>query len=162
MIRQAKEQDIPVLEEILLDAVDWLAEIGLPNQWTASTIQWSNLSKSYHIEDFYIAYYHETPAACMALIDYDPVYWPDLSKGDALYLHKVAVKRTFAGKGISKELIDYAKELALRSGKNTLHLNCNQHRDKLRAVYEREGFLCIDEKTFHGNHDTALYLYNLN
>ena len=30
MIRQAKEQDIPILEEILLDAVNWLQKSDFP------------------------------------------------------------------------------------------------------------------------------------
>ncbi len=37
--------------------------------------------------------------------NYDPTYWPYIPKGESLYLHKVAVKRTYAGKGFTKELI---------------------------------------------------------
>ena len=98
----------------------------------------------------------------MALTDYDPVYWPNLPKGESLFLHKVAVKRAFAGKGISKKLIDYAKALALSYSINAIRLNCNQHRHKLRAVYENQGFVCMGEKTFFEKYDTALYVYNIN
>lgn len=161
MIQQAEEKDIPIIEAILLDAVDWMTKSGVPNQWNESNVTWSALSKSYRINNFYIAYQNESPAACMALLDYDPTYWPDIPKGESLYLHKLAVKREFAGKGSSKELIDFAKNLAHSYCINTIRLNCNQHRIKLRAVYENACFMCVEEKTLDGKYDTALYVCNL-
>lgn len=161
MIRQANENDIPVIEEILLDAVNWLSTSGMPNTWNESNIKWTNLSKSFNINNFYIAYQNGLPAACMALTDFDPTFWSNIPKGESLYLHKVAVKREFAGKGLTKELIDFAKSLAQSRCINSIRLNCNQHRNKLRKVYEKQGFTCVEEKTFFENHDTALYLCNV-
>ena len=161
MVKQANENDIPIIEGILLDAVNWMARSGLQNQWNDSNVKWANLSKSFQISDFYIAYHNGIPAACMALTDYDPTYWPHIPKGESLFLHKVAVKREFAGKGFSKELIDFAKTFAFRNCVNTIRLNCNQHRNKLRSVYENEGFVCVEEKTFLERHDTALYTCNV-
>lgn len=158
MVKKANEQDVSTIEEILLDAVDWMSRCGLQNQWNESNIRWSNLSKTYKIDDFYIAYYNEVPAACMALTDQDTTYWPELSKGEALYLHKLAVKRCFSGRGFSKELIDFAKEFAYHQSIPSIRLNCNPHRSRLRALYEKEGFQCIGERTFFA--DTALYVYS--
>ena len=161
MIKQADENDILVIEEILLDAVNWLSKSGMKNTWNESNVKWTDLSNSFKINNFYIAYQNELPTACMALTDFDPTFWPNITKGESLYLHKVAVKRAFAGKGFTKELIDFAKRLALSHSINTIRLNCNQHRNKLRKVYENEGFMCVEEKTFFKNHDTALYLCNV-
>jgi Acetyltransferase (GNAT) family. len=161
MVKQAAECDIPIIEEILLDAVNWLSKSGLQNQWNESSVKWSNLSKSYKINNFYIAYQNGLPAACMALTDFDPTYWPNIPKGESLYLHKVAVKRAIAGKGISKELIDFSKKLALNYCIKAIRLNCNQHRSKLRAVYENQGFICVEEKTFFDKYYTALYVCNV-
>ncbi len=158
-IKQADVGDIPVIEEILLDAVAWMADCGLQNQWNESNVKWSVLSKSYKIDDFYIVYQNGQPAACMALTDYDPNYWPEIPKGESLYLHKLTVKRKFAGEGLSKELIDFAKEFAISKGINVIRLNCNQHRQKLRLVYEKQGFICIEEKTLFEKYDIALYSY---
>jgi GNAT superfamily N-acetyltransferase len=161
MVKQAKEQDIPIIEEILTDAVHWMIKSGLQNQWNESNVKWSDLSKSYEISNFYIAYLNGLPAACMALTDYDPAYWPNILQGESFFLHKLAVRRSFAGKGLSKELIEYAKDLANHYHMSAVRLNCNQHRSKLRAAYENEGFRCVEEKTFLGNHDTALYVYHV-
>ncbi|MDP4182132.1 MAG: GNAT family N-acetyltransferase [Bacillota bacterium] len=162
MVKQADEFDISIIEEILLDAVNWMSKNGLQNQWNESNVKWSNLSKSYKINNFYIAYQNGLPTSCMALTDYDPVYWPNIPKGESLYLHKVAVKRKFAGKGFSKELINFAKKLAISYTINTIRLNCNQHRHKLRSVYENEGFKCVEEKIFFEKYDTALYVCKIN
>lgn len=161
MIKQANENDIPIIEEILLDAVNWLLKNEMQNTWNESNVKWSYLSKSFKINNFYIAYQNELPAACMALTDYDPTFWPNIQEGQSLYLHKVAVKRAFAGKGFTKELIDFAKSLARSHCINAIRLNCNQHRNKLRTVYENEGFICVEERTFFENHDSALYLCNI-
>ena len=161
MVKQAQECDIPIIEEILMEAVNWMYESGLPNQWNESNVKWNSLSKAYKINDFYIAYYNEFPAACMAVTDYDPTYWPLIPKGESLYLHKVAAKRIYAGKGFSKELIDFAKKLAINQYIHTIRLNCNQHRSKLIVVYENEGFICVEEKTIFNLSDIALYVCNV-
>ncbi len=71
MIKQAERKDIPFIEDILLDAVNWLRSIGMENKWTKTNVLWENLSKEYKITDFYIAYDGQQPAACMALTDSD-------------------------------------------------------------------------------------------
>ncbi len=161
MIKRANEHDTPAIEGILLEAVNWMTANRLPNRWDEFNVKWAALSKSYKAGDFYLAYENGTPVACMALTDHDSLYWPDIPKGKSLYLHKLAVKRAFAGKGFSKELIDFAKEQALLFQMDAVRLDCNQHRKKLRNIYENEGFVCVKEMTLLGNYDTALYVFTL-
>ena len=153
MVKQATEKDIPVIENILLDAVQWM-----DHQWEAENVKWNHLSKYYTIGDFYIAYDENVPAACMALIDYDPNFWPDVPRGNSLYLHKVAVIRKYAGKGFSKELVDFAKTRAVALGISSLRLDCHKNRNKVRNVYEKQGFVCVEEKTLFGRYETAFYI----
>ena len=161
MIKQANEQDKSIIEDILLDAVSFLNKSCIPNQWNETNIKWDNLAKDYEIDDFYIAYYNEIPAGCMALTDYDEKYWPEIKKGQSFYLHKLAIKRKFAGKGFSKELIDFAKELTREKGVHSLRLDVNYYRDKLRAIYEKEGFRFVRAKIVGQNKKMALYEYSL-
>ena len=69
-IKQAKTDDIPIIENILLDTVNWLNEMEQP-LWGAGEVSWDVLSKNYQIGDFYIAYSDGKPSGCMALVDYD-------------------------------------------------------------------------------------------
>ena len=47
-IKQAQKNDIPVLESILLDTVNWLNEMEQP-MWEANEVKWDALSKNYII-----------------------------------------------------------------------------------------------------------------
>ena len=157
MIKQATETEIEIIESILMNAVDWMDSNGL-HQWERENVRWSHLSQFFVPGDFYIAYVNNVPAACMALIDHDPVFWPEVEKGESLYIHKIAVKREFSGKGISKELIDFAKEKALQLGVKSLRLDCHRHRYKVRTIYEKQGFVLVEERTLFGKYDTAFYV----
>ena len=160
MIKQAEEKDIPTIEGILLDAVIWMKKNELQNQWNEDSIKWSSLSKEYHINDFYITYLNGVPAACMAITDSDQKYWPEIPKGNSLYIHKLTVKREFAGKGISLELIDFAKKLSLKKDIDSLRLDCNFQRNKLRKIYENEGFIYSGKKKLENHYDMALYVWH--
>lgn len=63
MIRQANEHDTRAIEEILLDAVNWMNANGLQNLWNESNVKWAALSKSFKVNDFYLAYENRTPVA---------------------------------------------------------------------------------------------------
>lgn len=160
MIKQAIDEDIPVIEKILLGAVEWMDKSGL-HQWEADQVRWNVISKYFVASDFYIAYEDGNPAACIAIVDYDPNFWENIPKGESLYIHKVAVVRDYAGKGYSKKLIDFAKEKARSLGIKTIRLDCHRSRAKVRAIYEREGFVCVEEKTLFGRYETAFYVCNV-
>lgn len=159
MIRQATDEDISTIEGILLGAAKWMDESGL-HQWETDQVKWDVISKYFVASDFYIAYDNGSAAACMAIIDYDPNFW-DIPKGESLYIHKVAVVRDYAGKGYSKKLIEFAKEKARSLGIKTIRLDCHRNRYKVRAIYEREGFVCVGEKTLFGRYETAFYVCNI-
>lgn len=161
MVKNATENDILMIESILTDVDRWMDRKNFLH-WGKENIQWAMLSRDYRIDDFFIAYEEEVPAACMALIDYDPIFWPNIPKGESLFLHKIAVKREFARKGYSKELIDYAKETAKLRNIQTIRLDCFQHNIKVRQIYEKQGFELVEEKTVFGKFGTAFYVCNVN
>ena len=165
-IKQATEADIPIIEDILAGAVAWMDDIG-QHQWEYKNVKWAAISQFYGCSptDFYIAFADRQSgdgqsAACMALFDHDPDQWPDIAPGESLYLHKVAVRRAFAGQGVSQALINFAKDEAKRRGIATLRLDTHMGRHKVRAVYEKQGFVCVEE-TVLGKYATALYVCEL-
>lgn len=70
----------------------------------------------------------------------DPRFWPDIAGDDSLFLHRLAVIPSFAGKGVSRVLIGCVIDEARRQGRRYVRLDCAADRPKLRAVYERAGF----------------------
>ena len=152
----ASEKEIPIIEDILLDSVRWLDSVGQP-LWREEQVKWMRLSKDFAASDFCIALLDGKPAACMAVVDYDPEFWPDIEKGQSLFIHKLAVKRFAAGMGISDTLISYAKQMCMERGISFLRLDCHALIPKQRAVYERNGFICADVKILYGKYHTAFY-----
>ena len=153
VIERASEQDTAIIEDILSDTVAWRNNTDKP-MWTAEQITWKRLSSDYCVSDFYIAYINRVPAGCVALTDYAD-YWADIPKGESLFIHKLAVKRFAAAKGVSDALILYAKSMCLDKGLSTLRLGCPQDRPKLRAVYERNSFVFVMERVTYGKYPTA-------
>ena len=161
-IRQAGIGDIPIIENILLDAVNWLSEME-QTLWSANEVRWDALSKKHQISDFYIAYVEGRPSGCMALIDYDPFFWPDVVKGESLILHKLAVTKAARKTGVAHALMDFFKAQGIKREVKTLRLDVHAHRPKLRTFYERHGFVLVDIKVHPSDRgrDTALYFYEL-
>ena len=152
----ASQNDIPVIEEILADTVRWLDSVGQP-LWRADQVTWGRLSQDFAATDFRLAFLDGIPAACMAVVDYDPVLWPEISKGQSLFVHKLAVKRFAAGKGLADALLGYAKSMCMDRGLPILRLDCHSLIPKLRSVYERNGFVCVAEKILFEQYHTAFY-----
>lgn len=161
MIRKATSRDVADIEEILKDVVLWMHENGIENLWNEDNIKWKQLSMTYEIGDFYIAFHKDVPVACMAVTDYDSNYWSEIPKGESLYIHKLAVKRIYAGMGISKKLIDFSKNLARKRNIETIRLDCNKLRAKLCKLYEKNEFRYEKEKVVAKNYWVALYVCNL-
>jgi len=159
-IRQAQTEDILVVESILFDAVNWLNEIGQP-LWGADEVSWDALSRNYKIENFYLAYSGGNPSGCMALVDHDPFFWPDVNKGESLFMHKLAVTKSARKSGVADALIEYFKKQGTERGIKTLRLDTHALRPKLRAFYERHGFVFVKIKIFAGDRHTAFYIHTL-
>ncbi|MDR1692064.1 MAG: GNAT family N-acetyltransferase [Oscillospiraceae bacterium] len=159
-IEQASSGDIAVLERVLLDTVTWLNDKGTP-LWGASEVTWDALSKKYSASDFYLAYLDGAPAGCMALIEDDPFFWPDVPPDESLFLHKLAVTKAARKLGVSDALMDFSKSEGVRRGKTTLRLDTHALRPKVRAFYERHGFRHVGTKVLLGKYHTAFYEVDL-
>ncbi|WP_434006142.1 GNAT family N-acetyltransferase [Escherichia coli] len=70
----------------------------------------------------------------------DPEFWPDALKGEAAYLHKLAVRRTHAGRGVSSALIEAC---AMRANAGVRQAAARLP-PNLRGLYERLGFTHVD------------------
>ncbi len=156
--KQATSADIPIIEDILFDVTDHFEKIGDP-QWHKYDVTWPGLAVYFRIEDFYIAYLGETPVGCMVILDKDNYFWPEIPQGASLYIHKLAVKRAYAGQGFAREMIDHVKALSVERGIGEVRLDCRSYKPKLRRLYESAGFTLVKEAVV-GDYSAAFYLWN--
>lgn len=159
IIRKATYEDLADIEGILLGAVKWLTSIN-KRGWTEEDIMWTTLSKHYCINDFYVVIRDGLTVGTFILVDYDPTYWPELKKGESLFIHKVCVHREAAGSGVSKAILDYFKEEGRRRGLKDVRLDCRTEKPELTAFYESHGFKKVEEKMV-SEHLMSLYKYEL-
>lgn len=81
-------------------------------------------------------------AGVMIMLTKDLLFWPDDPPGEAVYLHKLAVRRAYSGLGLPATLMDYAEKLARAQDRHVLRLDCDP---PLTAFYERLDFRQVDE-----------------
>jgi GNAT superfamily N-acetyltransferase len=101
-------------------------------------------------------YIGEMAVAAMVFSDYDPEFWPDIPRGASTFVHKLAVLPALQGKGIAREMLNYAAELSLAAGIQVTRLDCAADRPKLCSVYQNAGYSKVFEKMV-GSYPTAFY-----
>ena len=79
----------------------------------------------------------------MRLQTEDALFWPNDAPGEALYIHKVAVSRSHAGRGWTKRLIDFAVDAAQRLEIPHLRLDTVPIARMLK-IYQDLGFEIVD------------------
>ncbi len=60
--------------------------------------------------------------------------------GDAGYVHGLAIRRDFAGRGLGRELLRWAEGRVTASGKTYLRLDCPAENRVLNKYYKSAGF----------------------
>jgi GNAT superfamily N-acetyltransferase len=129
---------------ILLEAAAWGAARGT-DIWSEAELRSIDFAAAARAGELVIGHEGGAPAATMLLQTSDPIYWPDDAPGDALYVHKVAVRRAFASLGWLTRLIEFAATEARARSIARLRLDTIL-RPQLQSMYERLGFFTVVEK----------------
>lgn len=158
-IRKANMADVPEIESILLEAVDWLNAMGEP-LWQTTDVLWEKMSQTHPIEEWYVVE-DETLVATFLLCDEDQTYWSKCPKGESLFLHKLCVRRAYAKQGISQLILDYFKAEAKRLGMKDCRLDCRSAKTALKNFYESHGFQLVNEKEYVKGYMTSRYLFKI-
>lgn len=146
----------------MFNAGSWLAKSGLkPSLWWKP----ENMNREFllkHVEpnEFYVAVMDGNQAASMVLQETERNQsWKSVD-GDkpqkALYLHWLCVHRDFAGQGISKNMVDFAKKEAIKRGFSLLRLDTEAEEKKLCSLYESLGFKLMGKEK-EADRTTAFY-----
>jgi GNAT superfamily N-acetyltransferase len=158
-IRQATPQDIDAVADILREAARWLDETGMP-MWRQDELLSTSIAAEVDSGQFFLA---ECDGQIAGTIRYqleDRLFWPDLLQDDSAFIHRLAVKRRFAGGEISSALILWAISRTHALGRRHLRLDCEASRARLRAIYERLGFRFHSDRQV-GPYFVARYEYDV-
>lgn len=137
-IVKAGAGDIETVSEILTEAAQWIEGEGM-KLWELEELLPKAVKEDVSAGMYRLAMIGTRAAGCYRFQTEDMEFWDDVPHSDSAFVHRVAVKREFAGKRIAQAMLDHAKSEARTLGKRYLRLDCAD-RPKLRGVYEREGF----------------------
>jgi hypothetical protein len=144
-IRVATPSEAKLVSDILTEAAARLEGRGIP-LWSREQVSLAAISPDVQTGLYYLAWTGPVAVGTMRLTISDPVFWPEAIPGEALYLHRLAVRRAAAGGRASSRLLRWASAHATAVGARYLRLDCEASRHRLRGVYERFGFQYHSER----------------
>jgi GNAT superfamily N-acetyltransferase len=127
------------VSEILTEASDWADTVG-EKMWQLDEVSPARLSRDVESGLFFLAWDSAVAAGTIKYQLDDPEFWPDDPGNHAGYIHRLAVRRRYAGTGVSTAMLTWAAARTKAIGRQVLRLDCDEERTSLRAVYERFGF----------------------
>jgi GNAT superfamily N-acetyltransferase len=144
VIARGTVDDVPETDELIRATADWLIRMGEP-LWGPNETSLDELNRVALIGELVIGRVANELATCMFLHDEDRLFWPHVAAGEALYIHRLAVARKFAGLGYAHAMLDWAADEARAKGRRFLRLDC-EPRAKLLALYQGAGYRRFDSQ----------------
>jgi RimJ/RimL family protein N-acetyltransferase len=140
-----------LVAEILLEAATWADTRGA-KLWQLDEIDPDRLAADVGNGLFHLAWRGGDAAGTVKFQLDDPEFWPDDPGDHAAYIHRLAVRRRYAGGQVSEALMAWAVRQTASLRRRCLRLDCDVERVALRAVYERFGF------RYHSDRQVGPYL----
>lgn len=145
VVRPAATEELGATEQLLTDASEWLASRGI-DQWQYPPHR-DRIQAAIAVGTVYLVCRESDgdAIATFQLDDFaDPEFWTPADQPDAaLYLHRMAVRRTEAGAGVGAYMLDWAAGRATQAGKRWVRLDAWKDNPGLHAFYEDEGFRLV-------------------
>jgi GNAT superfamily N-acetyltransferase len=139
-IRQATGEDVRAVVDTLTEAADWVEQMDGTVMWVEGELEEHRVRAEVDAGMFVVADAGGSIVGAIRFQLEDQLFWPDIDGSDSAFVHRLAVRRSYAGQGISTALLRWAVDRAKSLGKRYLRLDCDADRTRLRALYERFGF----------------------
>lgn len=148
---------------IIREAAQWLMDSGMP-LWPLDIL--NSASLGYSPGQYIVLYDGEGNSVAALILCYeDRLFWPNLPAGASGYIHKLAVRRRYAGQKMARRIIEHAVSICRAKGISGIRLDCEARRGALCAFYENLGFRRCEVRTMDvpglGNREMALYCREL-
>ncbi len=147
--------------DVLREVGQWLVENDR-TLWNVNTLTLDNLIDEFTRNKLYVMYADRDdgtlpePAAVFILQWEDPLFWPDVPVNTSGFIHKLAVRRPFAGQNLFEAILGFCRNKCLERNIKTLQLETDATRPKLMQFYERHGFQPTYQRQIQEFGDTFL------
>lgn len=143
----ARPEDAPAIRQLRAEAGEWLASLG-SDQWSTPPHRGVTDNPERGVDaaiergEVFVLRDDSHILATMTVDDYaDPEFWtPEDNPADALYVHRMIVKRSASGANLGGLMLDFAADLARSAGKTWLRLDAWRSNLALQRYYLHKGF----------------------
>ncbi|HBF36211.1 MAG TPA: hypothetical protein DDW50_02700 [Firmicutes bacterium] len=140
---------------IMKEVAQWCADTG-KKMWHPNELSRERLLQGITAENFCVGKVGNDNAAAMILQWHDPLFWPQVAKDKSGFIHKLCVRRSYGGQGLSQKMVAYAIEACRKKRIRYLRLDTGRDRYPLHALYESLGFVQVGKKAI-GERNYVLY-----
>lgn len=112
--------------------------------WTMEELSYEAFVTRYRVEDIIVLYEDNIPICTCVLQWSDVDFWPEVSDWTSGFLHKIAIRRWYAGGTYIRKLLDFILLECQRRNISTLRIDVDSSRPHLCKYYESLGFSYID------------------
>jgi len=155
-IRLIEHDEIEIFLSFLIEIAEWLNKNNKA-MWDIDKLKKEVFLKNNSDSKCYLGFINDEPVSSIMLKDSDIFIWPNIVDNETLFIGKLAVARAYAGKGLSTEMLDFAREEAIKRNKKFLRLDCYADREYLRYFYESYGFKLVKIREMEPDLYAALY-----
>jgi GNAT superfamily N-acetyltransferase len=148
---KATPADEPLIRELQAEAIAWLATKGT-DQWQPGSMRNPRRDDDRGLgpaivrgEVYLVRDARGEAVATFTLDDHaDPEFWTrEDDPESALYLHRMIVRRTVAGKNLGQPILDWCSRETARRGRGKLRLDAWRTNVGLHAYYESQNFRLV-------------------
>jgi GNAT superfamily N-acetyltransferase len=136
-VRRAQHEDAVTVAALLDEASAWVDDLGF-SQWPLPFPR-DQIAAAIERGEIYVVEAEDGDAVGTVSMQPDDPYWGDRPP-DALYVHKLVVRRDQAGRGIGAAIVEWANAEAAEAGREFLRLDCLGDNPGIRTYYEDLGF----------------------
>lgn len=140
VLRPAVAADTLPIVQLLTQAARWVEQLDGTVMWVEGELDEDAVRAEVGAGMFVLAESGRQAVGTLRFQLEDRLFWPDLDASESAFVHRLAVRRDFAGGGVSTALLLWAVDRARTLGRRYLRLDCDAERSRLRALYERFGF----------------------
>ncbi|WP_158278909.1 GNAT family N-acetyltransferase [Leucothrix arctica] len=137
------EQDWEKASSLLSQVVDRLN--GLDRTlWAKDQVSVASVQQSYRLDELNFLI-ETTFVGVVFLQKSDPLFWPEMTEHDSLYIHKLAIDPVRAGEQLGQKALTAIIDQAKIRGFSWVRLDCDD-RPELHRFYQNYGFEMLDIK----------------
>jgi ribosomal protein S18 acetylase RimI-like enzyme len=140
-IEPTQIEDLDIIYELYDHAMQYQREKGFP--------VWHGFDRNVLVRDIenknhYKICINSGIAMVFSLCYADPIIWRHMDKGDAVYLHRIAVNPAFKGRKLFSSIVDWTRSHARQRGHKYIRMDTWADNETLAGYYKSFGFKSVE------------------